>query len=98
MTAVATASVQTGLRPAIRSLGASGSTPLAQGPSPPRLDSTPSMIAKSIGRAPSRSAVTRGTRHFHLSLPACLRVSGVGVRLLGADSPGTPAGTSRLAL
>ena len=63
MTAVATASVQTGLRPASSSPGFWTASPGTHGPSPPETVSMPSMIVRSIGRMPTASTVCRGTRY-----------------------------------
>ena len=53
MTAVATESVQTGLRPASSRPGFCTARPVSHGPSPPETVSMPSMIVRSIGRMPS---------------------------------------------
>jgi len=61
ISAMPTASVATQFVPAISRRGWTWRRPVAQGPSPPLMVWIPSMIARWMGRAATRSATTRGT-------------------------------------
>ena len=61
ISAIETASVQTGFNPATITPGLQGAGPETHGPSPPVIDLTPSMMDRWIGLADTRSTTIRGT-------------------------------------
>ena len=62
ITAIETASVQTGFKPATITPGLAGAAPCIHGPSPAVMVLMPSTIDRWMGLAPTMSVTMRGTR------------------------------------